>query len=79
MKDDGAVCIMMLSDGERELTKEQWDEIRLGRISFSQEDFARIKIEYEELCMVKGRCSPEVKKKMNAFFAKAEKIINGPQ
>lgn len=74
MKHDGALCIMMLSDGERELSKEEWDAIRLGRISFSQEDFARIKVEYEELCMIKGRCTPEVKKKMAAYFSKAEKV-----
>lgn len=74
MLDDGATCIMMLSEGQRDLTKSEWDAIRLGRPSMSQEDFARSKVELEELCMQKGRCAPEVKKKMDAFFAKMEKI-----
>lgn len=53
-----AFCASTLSKNKRTIPKEEWEKIKVGRPSISPEDFAKLRIFIEEVC-VEINCSKE--------------------
>lgn len=55
----GATCTKMLSEEQRELTKEEWDTERFGMICGKAEAFANLKSVIQKLCVKNKKCEYE--------------------
>lgn len=60
----GAAGFHTISDEERELTKEEWDEERFGMLCTKAENFANWKAALLKLCNVTRMCNYSTKKKI---------------
>lgn len=70
MAQDGASCFHTLTTGSRVLTKQEWDDIRVGQLCTSPTTFADIKATVEKLCHASKNCVYE--KALQAFFQQVE-------
>lgn len=68
--DGSASCFHMFSDSSRDLSKEEWDELRVGWLSQSPELYANIESALESECQTHHDCSYEVDKQVRNFFLK---------
>jgi len=64
----GATCNRMLSDRQRELTKEEWDLERPGMICGKPEAFANLKEVIQKLCVKNKKCEYEKIKQATRFL-----------
>lgn len=55
----GASCTKMLSEEQRELTKEEWDIERVGMLCGKAEAFANLKEVIQKLCVKNKKCEYE--------------------
>lgn len=78
--DFGAQCFNTISDKERYIEKEAWDEIRFGMLCTSSDSFANWKAAIKKLCSVnKNLCTyeeVETLEKLDQKFSKVEKETN---
>lgn len=72
---EGAYCFHTLSDGERDVPKEQWDLERFGMICTKSENFAQWKSAILKLCKHSKVCKLEVEEAVNKFTGKVERIV----
>lgn len=65
----GAACTHTIkgSGRDRLLTEQQWQAIRLGRISMTPEAWARVRIFIENVCARKGACNDDWQDKLSAI------------
>jgi len=63
----GADCTFINTGTRRRLNEDQFAEIYLGRISFSHEDWGRLRIFIDSICARKGRCDNDLEEKLNQF------------
>lgn len=68
----GAYCFFNLSDEEREISKQDWDNYRLGMICTSSESYADLKSTITKLCRETNRCKKEEIEKVNFFFERID-------
>jgi hypothetical protein len=59
MGESGAHCVRTLSKKERSVSKEVWDEARVGQVCTTSEAFAEWKANQLKLCSGLGRCDYE--------------------
>jgi hypothetical protein len=74
LMEDGARCSTFISRRTRNLSADEFDEIRLGRISLSPRDYARLKASVEKICVV-NRCTYEQQQAVQnarGFFKKLD-------
>lgn len=69
---DEAFCFHTVSENERDVTKADWDTLRRGRISGTQEAFASLKATILKLCELTKKCQGEAAQKIETFFTKVE-------
>jgi hypothetical protein len=67
LTEDGAYCVKFLTGEERDVTPEDWDAQRFGRISLSPQDFTEIKKTLEKLCSLPNRCTYEEEQLVKNF------------
>jgi hypothetical protein len=72
----GASCFHTLSDQERDIEKDQWDQERFGMVCTSAETLAEWKAAILKLCKDTKRCDYETKKKIVEFGKKLRKVTN---
>lgn len=63
----GAHCFNTLSEEERELDKEAWDQERFGQVCTKVESFAEMKAALAKLCS-RARCTFEEKQHIQIFY-----------
>lgn len=65
----GAACTFTVrkTKPDRLLTESEWQAIRLGRISVSPSDWAKIRAFIEKVCARKGACKDGWKEQLTAF------------
>jgi hypothetical protein len=68
---EDAHCARFLDDETRDISPEEWQEMRVGRVSISAEDFAEIKAEIEQLCSA-HKCKYE--DSARGFFRRMRKV-----
>lgn len=79
----GASCFHSLSDEQRDIPKDVWDNMRFGQICTADPPdqmgatFADLKATIEKLCSVSGKCDYQTKKKLETFFHNSELIQRG--
>lgn len=74
--EDGARCITYITRRTRDLSAEEFDDIRLGRISLSPQDYAKLKATLEQLCSF-NNCSYEQRQQVEhakGFVSKLGKM-----
>jgi hypothetical protein len=81
---DGANCFHFLTDESRDLSKAEWDDLRVGQVCTMDppdhygETFADIKATIAKLCTkTPNACSYEAKKKLSNFFRNLQKVQRG--
>lgn len=72
---DGATCAHFLTEEERDIPKDRWDEERFGQICVKSDVYSDWKSVIEKLCSSSGKCDYETKKALSTFFLKIESLI----
>lgn len=70
---DGAACAHTYIDKKRDLTKKQWDEIRIGWLCSNSEGFNDTETLVEQVCQVVS-CDYQTRENVKKVVAKAMKI-----
>ncbi len=68
----GAGCFYTIEDSERRLTEEEWQNIRLGRISMTSDAWIEFRRFIEKVCARKGVC----KKKWREIEERLDNVEN---
>lgn len=71
----GATCFHTLSDGMRELEKEQWDRERVGQLCTTSESFANWKAAILKLCEETKRCTYEEEKLLQEIDKRFQALL----
>jgi hypothetical protein len=64
---EGASCFNTLNDNSRDISKEEWDKERVGKLCTSPETFADLQAAILKLCKASGRCVYDSKSKSLIF------------
>ncbi len=62
---EGADCTFINTGTRTRLSEEEYAQIYLGRISFSPEDWGRLRVFIDSICARKGRCKNDMEEKLD--------------
>lgn len=64
----GAHAFHTLTNDERQVSKDEWDNLRFGMVCSKAESLADTKAVIEKLCSEANNCTYEVQQAITAFF-----------
>tara|TARA_R110000868_G_scaffold291143_1_gene551532 strand:+ start:226 stop:594 length:369 start_codon:yes stop_codon:yes gene_type:complete len=76
LPDGSAIAFHFLTPENRELSREQWDQERVGMVCTKSDNFGDWKAALEKLCRVSGKCSYQTKKKISQFIYRMNSFRN---
>jgi hypothetical protein len=71
---EGASCFNTLNDNSRDISKEEWDQERIGMICTKPQTFQELQSAILKLCKASKRCTYENKKIIFNFIKNIEAI-----
>jgi len=77
--DLGAHCAHMISPAERDLNKQQWDDLRFGQVCAASSVYVNLKTVLEQLCANTNDCTYEQVQAIQQFGSRLDEFRSRAQ